>query len=73
MNSSKVNTDVNNVKKEPLRIRRARELLKEIGCSDDRNFYSLLNKVNKRLEDEGLRPLSQDGFVDVIESIGWAI
>jgi hypothetical protein len=39
----------------------------------DRDFYSLLNKVNRQLEKEGFQPLYGDGFVDVIESIGWAI
>lgn len=55
-----------------MRIIRAGELLREFGSSD-RDFYRLLNKVNEQLSSEGLKPLSEDGFVVVIESIGWAI
>ena len=55
-----------------LRKKRAGEILIEVAGSE-RNFYDLLNKVNKQLEKEGIQPLSEDSFVDVIESIGWAI
>jgi hypothetical protein len=55
-----------------LRKKRAGEILIEVAGSE-RNFYDLLNKVNKQLEKEGIKSLSEDGFVDVIESIGWAI
>jgi hypothetical protein len=55
-----------------LRNRRAGEILIEVAGSE-RNFYSLLNMVNSQLEKEGFQRLSGDGFVDVIESIGWAV
>jgi len=64
------NNNVINNKK--TRIIRAGELLKEFGSSD-RNFYRLLIKVNEQLINEGYKPLSENGFVGVIESIGWAI
>jgi hypothetical protein len=60
------------ISKIQLRKKRAGEILIEVAGSE-RNFYSLLNKVNTQLEKEGIQPLSGDGFVDVIESIGWAI
>jgi len=63
------NNGTNNKK---MRLERAGELLREFGSSD-RNFYRLLNKVNGKLISEGLKPLSEDGFIGVIESIGWGI
>ena len=63
------NNGTNNKK---MRLERAGELLREFGSSD-RDFYRLLNKVNEKLISEGLKPLSEDGFVGVIESIGWGI
>jgi hypothetical protein len=60
------------ISKIQLHKKRAGEILIEVAGSE-RNFYSLLNKVNSQLEKEGIQPLSEDGFVDVIESIGWAL
>jgi hypothetical protein len=64
--------DNNATNNKKMRIIRAGELLREFGSSD-RDFYRLLNKVNEQLICEGLKPLSEDGFIDVIESIGWGI